>query len=152
MSNVKKSFSKGKTTTREQNVDAAPKSKEELLAWIKANWLPLSIIFGTCIFTVIATVYGLNHKDSIRAFWNNLNETIREANMYSPKWFETASVETLYTEREKIRLAWSSSGDYRLDNLLRVFDKEISKKKWGDETPHAPSIHREHGWYLPNDD
>lgn len=36
--------------------------------------------------------------------------------------------------------------------ILRQFDKELSKRAWGSETPRPPSIHREHGWYLPNDD
>ena len=40
----------------------------------------------------------------------------------------------------------------RYENLLRMFDKELNKRAWGDEIPHASSIHREHGRYLPNDD
>ena len=77
--------------------------------------------------------------------------------MYSTKWFETVTDDVLSAEREKVRLEYCSSGDKfseasRLQNLLWRFDKEISKRAWGDETPHAPSIHREHGWYLSNDD
>lgn len=35
---------------------------------------------------------------------------------------------------------------------LGRFDREMSKRAWGNEEPQAPSIHREHGWHLPNDD
>ena len=63
----------------------------------------------------------------------------------------------LDVEREKVRLAYCSSKDNysevcRLQNLLWRFDKEMHKRAWGDEVPHAPRIQREHGWYLPNDD
>ena len=59
--------------------------------------------------------------------------------------------------REKVRIDFCSSGDdfkraCSLENLLSRFDKELSKRAWGDEILHAPSMHREHGWYLSNDD
>ena len=76
---------------------------------------------------------------------------------YSGKWLNGASDDELNTEREKVRQAYCSSGDdfdraCNLQNTLYRFDKELSKRAWGDEKPKAPSIHREHGWYLPNDD
>ena len=43
----------------------------------------------------------------------------------------------------------------RLENLLRDYDREMairSNAKYDKENPNAPRIHREHGWYLPNDD
>lgn len=77
--------------------------------------------------------------------------------MNSSKWFETVTDEASSTEREKVRSADCSSGDNfsetsGLQNLLWRFDKNMYKRVWGDEIPHAPSIHREHDWYLPNDD
>ena len=76
---------------------------------------------------------------------------------YSSKWLNNASDDELDTEREKVRQAFCSSGDNyekasKLQNTLYRFDKEMSKRAWGDEEPKAPSIHREHGWYLSNDD
>lgn len=67
------------------------------------------------------------------------------------------SDDVLDKEREKVRLMYCSSGDNffeasRLQKLLWRFDDEMNKRAWGDEIPHAPSIHREHGWYLSNDD
>lgn len=77
---------------------------------------------------------------------------------FSKKWFSSASDEELATEREIVRQEWCSSGSLdddkaeELYDTLQSFDEEMSRRAWGDEEPHAPNIHREHGWYLPNDD
>lgn len=34
---------------------------------------------------------------------------------------------------------------------LGIIDREMRKRAWGDEKPHAPSYHSEHGWYLTSD-
>lgn len=130
--------------------------KKVLIKWIKDHKKQL-IIVGISIPTLIALVLGLKNKDIIMKLWDNLQDEIKKANLYSSKWFEAASDAELELEREKVRLAYCSSGDdfsaaFALQNLLWRFDKEMSKRAWGDEVPHAPSIHREHGWYLPNDD
>ena len=155
MSDVKKELI-DETATQEQNAEVAPETSKGFLAWVKAHKTQL-ILVGISIPTIIAVVLGLKNKDAIKALWDQLNEEIKKANMYTSKWFESVTDETLSTEREKVRLAYCSSGDNfseasRLQNLLWRFDKEMSKRAWGDEIPHAPSIHREHGWYLPNDD
>lgn len=76
---------------------------------------------------------------------------------YSDHWFKTASDAELNCEREKVRQAFCSAGDntsraIELENLLHRFDMALSERAWGNETPRANSRHREHGWYLPNDD
>lgn len=157
MCEIKKGLIKDdETSALEQNIDTIPENKKVFLDWIKAHKSQL-IFIGVSISTIIAVVLGMKNKDAIIALWDNLNEEIKKANMYTSKWFEAVTDETLSTEREKIRLAYCSSGDSfletsRLQNLLWRFDKEMSKRAWGDEIPHAPSIHREHGWYLSNDD
>ena len=156
MSDVKKKLMEEDVAALEQNAENIPESKKGLLVWVKAHKTQL-ILVGISIPTIIAVVLDLKNKDAIKALWDQLNEEIKKANMYSSKWFESVTDETLSTEREKVRLAYCSSGDNfseacRLQNLLWRFDKEMSKRAWGDEIPHAPSIHREHGWYLPNDD
>ena len=80
-----------------------------------------------------------------------------EPQKYSQKWFESIPTDVLNNEREEVRKQFCSAGrDYslgtRLQNLLRIFDAELNRRACGNEKPHAPSIHREHGWYLPNDD
>ena len=55
---------------------------------------------------------------------------------FSAKWFETLSDADLNIEREIVRKAYCSSGDdfnlaVRLQNLLGLFDNELSKRAWG---------------------
>ena len=130
--------------------------KQAVIKWIKMHKAQL-ILAGISIPAIIALVLGLKNKDAIIKLWGNLQEEIKKANRYSSKWFETASDAELKLEREKVRLAYCSSGDdfsaaSALQNLLWRFDKEMSKRAWGDKIPCPPSIHREHGWYLPNDE
>ena len=136
--------------------EEAPKDRHGFVAWIKAHKKQL-ILVGVSIPTIIAVVLGVKNKDALKSLWEKLNEEIKKANMYSSKWFEGVTDDVLSAEREKVRLEYCSAGDNfseasRLQNLLWRFDKEMSKRAWGDEIPHAPSIHREHGRYLPNDD
>lgn len=75
---------------------------------------------------------------------------------YTKKWFESLSDEALDSEREKVRLEYGNNPSYerggQLQQLLWRFDEEMSRRQWGDQEPQPPSYHREHGWYLPNDD
>ena len=139
----------------EQDTKVSSKNRKGFLRWVTAHKTQL-ILVGISIPTMIAVTLEGKNKDTIKILWKQLNEEIKKANMYSSKWFETVTDETLNTEREKVRLAYCSSGNNfseasRLQNLLWRFDKEMNKRAWGDEIPHAPSIHREHGWYLSND-
>ena len=156
MNELKKAPIENEVDIQEQHPETAPETRKGFLAWVKTQKTQLFLI-GVSFPTIVAVVLGLKNKGAIKALWNQLDEEIKKANMYSSKWFETVTDEVLRTEREKVRLAYYSSGDNfseasRLQNLLWRFDKEMSKRVWGDEIPHAPRIHREHGWYLPNDD
>jgi len=77
---------------------------------------------------------------------------------YSDSWLKSATDDELETEREKARIEWCGSSalsDEEAEGLydtLKRFDEEMSSRAWGDEEPCAQSIHREHGWYLPNDE
>lgn len=115
------------------------------------------IIAGISILNLIAIIDGAKNKDALKELWNGLKEEIEAANLYSNNWFAKATDAELGIEREKVRLAYCSLGDnfseaYRLQNLLRRFDKEMGKRVWEDEVPYAPSIYCKHGWYLSNDD
>ena len=136
--------------------ETVPEEKKGFLAWVKEHKAQL-ILIGISVPTLIAIVAGIKNKDAIKEIWANLKEAIKKANMYSSSWFTKASLDELNIEREKVRLAYCSSGSdeqaaTHFESLLRQFDKELSKRAWGNETPRPPSIHREHGWYLPNDD
>ena len=83
--------------------------------------------------------------------------TRKEPQKYSSKWFDTVSDEVLKSEREVVRKQFCSAGDdfslaVKLESLLRVFDAVLSKRAWGDEIPHGPGYHREHGYNLYKDD
>ena len=130
--------------------------KKIFIVWIKSHKKQL-ILAGISITAIIAIVVGIKNKSEIIKLWKALQEKIKRGEIYSSKWLATATDAELDIEREKVRVAYCSSGtDDRaasfLQNLLWRFDEEISKRAWGDETPHAPTIHREHGRYLPNDD
>lgn len=145
-----------KEIQNEQEFQKVSEDKNGIVTWIKAHKKQL-VFIGISIPTLIAIVLGLKNKDAIKELFDNLKDEIEKANLYSSKWFENATDAELDTAREKVRLDYCSSGDdfkaaCGLQNLLGRFDKEMSKRAWGNETPHAPSIHREHGWYLPNND
>ena len=72
-------------------------------------------------------------------------------------FLRNAKDEELETEREKVRLDFCNPNldtDYRINcqKVLGMFDREMSKRAWGNEKPHAPSYHSEHSWYLSSDD
>lgn len=145
-----------KENFKQREAKEISENKKEVINWIKAH-KKLLVFMGIGIPTLIAFVLGIKNKDILQNLLQNIKEEIRKGNLYSSKWFETATDRELDLEREKVRLAYCSSGDdfyeaCRYENLLRMFDKELNKRAWGDDIPHASSIHREHGRYLPNDD
>lgn len=75
---------------------------------------------------------------------------------YTQSWYELRSDEELDDEREKVRRDYCNpelDDDYRagLYFTLHDFDKEMSRREWGDEEPDYPA-HSEHGWYLSEGD
>lgn len=136
--------------------EEAPKNKREFIKWIKAN-IKYLFIAGISLSALSALIYGVKNKNSLKSLWEKLNEKIKKGNMYSSKWFSMLTDEELDVEREKVRLAYCSSGDdfsesCKLQRLLWRFDEEMSNRAWGDEIRHGPAFRREHGWYLSNDD
>lgn len=145
-----------KENRNKQDAPEVTEDKKGIMDWIKAHKKQLMLI-GISIPTLIAIVLGLKNKDAMMELLDNLKDEVEKANLYSSRWFEKATDAELNAVREKVRLDYCASGDdfkaaCSLQNLLGRFDKELSKRAWGDEIPHAPSIHREHGWYLSNDD
>ncbi|MER7797618.1 hypothetical protein [Microbacterium sp. NPDC096154] len=65
----------------------------------------------------------------------------------------------LEDEREAVRQRYVSSGDVdeasKLYDELHRYDGEMTRRAneaYERENPDATTRHREHGWYLPNDD
>ena len=131
-------------------------SKKRFIKWIKAHKREL-ILSGICISTLILVVIGLNNRKAMQELWVRLTAETKTGKLYSDKWFETVSDAVLDEERERVRVAYCSSGDddvaaNALYELLWRFDNEIGKRAWAGRTPTGPAFHREHGWYLANDD
>lgn len=144
------------TNKKELENKKIKKEQKNLLSWIKKHRKEL-IITGISVTTIIFVALGIKNEKQIKLFFNNLKEEISKPSIYSSKWFESVTDDVLNAEREKVRLAYCSSGDNfrescRQEVLLRLFDKEMSKRAWAGKKPCPPSNHREHGWYLPNDD
>ncbi|WP_300380190.1 hypothetical protein [Clostridium sp.] len=72
---------------------------------------------------------------------------------YSNNWLESKSDDELETEREKVRLD-HCSGDEKAWNILGRFDNEMRKREniGHENEEYKYPKHREHGWYLSNDD
>lgn len=70
-------------------------------------------------------------------------------------WLKTASDEELEDGYEERRLEWlkNSHGD-RTPEMRRIDDEMVRRmnETYRREHPDAQPRHREHGWYLPNDD
>ena len=69
------------------------------------------------------------------------------------------SDEDLEQEREALRLRYVASGDVDeatdLYNEMHRYDEEVTRRAneaYERDNPNAETRHREHGWYLPNDD
>ena len=120
-----------------------PKNKENKVAvFAKKHKKGIGFTFGT--IGVILAGIGISKL------------AVTEPPKYSTKWFEKASDKLLDTEREIVRKQYCSSGDnfslaIQLENLLHRFDSVMSKRAWDGKEIGFP-VHREHGWYLQNDD
>ena len=77
---------------------------------------------------------------------------------YSDSWFKSLSDEELEAQREKVRLDWCHKPKdideaVRLESLLNRFDNEMGDRARANmPTEYKPPRHREHGWYLDNDE
>lgn len=70
-------------------------------------------------------------------------------------WLETASDEQLEMGYEERRLNWLKNGSgYKTPEMQKIGNEMVrrSNERYEKEYPNAKPRHREHGWYLPNDD
>lgn len=77
----------------------------------------------------------------------------QDVQKYSDEWLESKSDDELKTEREKVRLEHCSC-DEKAWNILKKFDNEMRKREniGHENEEYKYPKHREHGWYLSNDD
>ena len=79
-------------------------------------------------------------------------------------WLKSASEDELRARKDKITsdIDWSSGsildGDFDAEiEALDAIDEEINQRAWDrynseEHFNENYGVHREHGWYLPNDD
>ena len=79
-------------------------------------------------------------------------------------WLRSASDDELRSKKDEIQSStdWSSGSilDGDFDNEIEdidAIDWELNKRDWDrynseDHSNESYGVHREHGWYLPNDD
>ena len=76
-------------------------------------------------------------------------------NKYTPTWFRGVSNEELDEEREKVRQdLYIEDCAERAMRYLDQFDREKARR-YSEEHKDDPPVkarHREHGWYLDNDE
>lgn len=128
--------------------------KNSVIAWVKEHKLQL-LLSGVSITAVILTVIGINNKDVLTDLWESLKKRIEKGTLYSPKWFEKASLEELENAREIVQKDFNNPKldlDYRNEcwNLLIRFNNAIEKIKWNGKAYRYP-VHSSNGWHLPSD-
>ena len=112
-------------------------------SFFKRNWKKIAVI-TLVVGGITASVFGVKKLiDSL------------PVDMYTQEWLQSLSKEALDAEREKERLAFCASGSNyseatRHQHNLYALDRELYRRR--PKAPDGPTIHREHGWYLPNDD
>ena len=109
--------------------------------FVRSNWKELLALGG---LAVVGAVLASRESDSTK---------------FSNKWFKNATDDELDSEREEIRLRYCDADNIdeadKLYHQLHRFDDEMIDRmntKYEAENPDAKPRHREHGWYLPNDD
>lgn len=130
------------------------KAKEWLITAGKVVGVAAAVVGAVCVG--IATAGDESEGNTDYTPIDDVDDTDLRIK-YSSDWLKTASLEELKTEREKVQADYRNPEldiDYRGDlwDLLLEFDTAIGEKQWEGQEPKGPAFHREHGWYLPNDD
>lgn len=79
----------------------------------------------------------------------------QESQKYSNKWFESVSDDELADDYEERRLDWLKNGGGDITPEMKRINNEMARRsneKYEKEYPNVEPRHREHGWYLSNDD
>lgn len=71
------------------------------------------------------------------------------------RWLESATFDELKSDYERRRQDWLKNGAGDKPRAMdRINDEIITRmnEQYRREHPNSEPRHREHGWYLPNDD
>ena len=131
------------------------KEKNKFIGWIKEHKAQL-ISAGVGATTVIAIAIGLKNKTAITELWSSLKAQIGTNAISLDRRLKNASLEDLRKWRDSIhQMYMNPNEDIETRSIcldaLGVIDKYIADKEWDGKEIGFP-VHREHGWYLSNDD
>lgn len=145
---------------KEKNIEKSgnediEKEQNKLVDWIKEHKAQL-ISAGVGVTTIIAIAIGLKNKTAITELWSSLKAQIGTNAISLDKRLKNASLEDLRKWRESIHQMYMNPNediDVRSGylDIISVIDKYIADKEWDGKEIGFP-VHREHGWYLSNDD
>lgn len=121
--------------------------------YIRTNWKELLFVGG--LLTLTAVFSSEEDEDYDESYDEGTNDMD-----FNNRWFKNATDDELNSEREKVRERYVD-GTIDIDeadklyDVLHKFDDEMIERanlKYEKEHPNAKPRHREHGWYLSNDD
>ena len=125
--------------------------------FVRNNWKEL-LAFGGLVLGAILLLKSSGYDDSDDC---SIDSRYDDSKKFTKNWFKNATDDELELEREKVRLRYIDGSNIdiveadRLYNVLHTFDAEMidrANTKYDNEHPDTHPRHREHGWYLPNDD
>ena len=124
--------------------------------FVRENWKELLVLGG---LAVAAAVLSSRDGDGDEHSSDDYDDDGTSRMDFSKRWLRKATDDELGSEREKARLRYVDAADIdeaaKLYHTLHDFDDEMiarANAKYEAENPNAQPRHREHGWYLPNDD
>lgn len=129
--------------------------------FVRNNWKELLLLGGLVTAAVLLSSRDSgDDENSSDDYSENLYRGEASRMNFSNRWLRNATDDELSSEREKVRERYVDGtidideAD-RLYDTLHRFDAEMIDRanlKHEQENPDAQPRHREHGWYLPNDD
>lgn len=84
-----------------------------------------------------------------------INKLFQNSDDLFEDWLKTASDQELDDGYEERRLEWLKNNHGDITPEMQRINDEMTRRmneKYEKEHPNAEVRHREHGWYLPNDD
>lgn len=128
------------------------KTVKRSLKKYKNRIIIVSIVTGTAIAT-----YLLKDTERNAEWLETMAKKIENKDKYSLDWIHNLSDEQWETEREIVRKEWcsgtmSTERAYVVEKLLDIFDRVYYSRHHHEGDKIGPAFHREHGWYLPNND
>ena len=134
------------------------KIKEKSLqaaGFVRENWKVLLFLGG---LVAAAAVLSSRDRDGDEYSSDDYDDGETSRMDFSKRWLRKATDDELGSEREKVRLRYVAADideEDKLYHTLDDFDDEMitrANAKYEAENPNAQPRHREHGWYLLNDD